>query len=390
MGVDMDKKIECNDLLYYIAMFLFVTSNILDLSMLYITVDIQMIVKLMKYIACAMFCLKIVLTPKYGRKDIYCIAAGLLIVLLAFAGSRNKGIILMCIPFIASYKISSRSLIKLWMILQCSFMLLFVLGSRIGLFLDYVPASKDRIRHFLGYGWTTTAPILFLFVTFCYIYLKNGKLKLWDTLLLLAVNTYFYVMTNTRFSFLVAVASILVFGLFSGFIERGRLISKNKNISLGIPFLCAFFSCGIHALYNENSEFWRNMNDLLSQRLWLGHDAIEKYGYTLFGQPIEWIGYSFWSKEPKFYNYVDCSYLQLVLEYGIILLVLILILYGSLLVFAWERKQYCLYWIVIFILLFSITEPRLLNLSFNPFILLAMTEWSSDVHKKKVNAICGE
>ena len=125
----------------------------------------------------------------------------------------------------------------------------------------------------------------------------------------------------------------------------------------------------LHAKYDSTNAVYARVNSLLSGRLRLGYQAIADYGVTLFGHPIEWIGFALGTAPDKAYNYVDCSYLQVMLEYGVVFLILIVLLYSLAIRKAIAKKRYDLCWILLFILIFSITEPRLADLAFNPFVL---------------------
>ena len=52
-------------------------------------------------------------------------------------------------------------------------------------------------------------------------------------------------------------------------------------------------------------------------------------------------------------------------------LIIVLLIYSVVLYKAVRQKDYYLISIVTVILIFSVTEPRLMNLAFNPFPLLA-------------------
>lgn len=109
-------------------------------------------------------------------------------------------------------------------------------------------------------------------------------------------------------------------------------------------------------LYDESIHSWFWLNSILSDRLRLGANAIEQYGFSLFGKPIEWIGFSIKKttmEEAIGYNYVDSSYLQLGLNYGLIFLGVVLLIYSIIMNRAIKRKDYYLVSIITIILLFQ-------------------------------------
>ena len=117
---------------------------------------------------------------------------------------------------------------------------------------------------------------------------------------------------------------------------------------------------------------WTKLNDALSGRLQLGQNAFQKYGVPLFGQKITWVGYGMGAVAGE-YNYVDCSYMQTMIQYGLIALIIIIAMYTFMMYMAVRLKDYYLQTVLVFILLLSVTEPRLLDFNFNVFPILAVT-----------------
>ena len=142
----------------------------------------------------------------------------------------------------------------------------------------------------------------------------------------------------------------------------------------GAVFSC---SCGDRLpVYNPDNALLAKLNGFLTGRLKWGRAGIDEYGLKLFGNKIEWVGYDAdWERGMK-YNYVDSSYLQIALEYGIIVLAVILLLYALLIFTSIKNQKYYLCWLALIILVFCVTEPRLVKLAYNPFLLLAVTESS--------------
>lgn len=111
---------------------------------------------------------------------------------------------------------------------------------------------------------------------------------------------------------------------------------------------------------------------MLSGRLELGCFGWRDYGFSLLGTKIEWIGFSH-NATAGAYNYVDCSYMQILLENGLIPLVIIIAVYTYIMYMAVKEKDFYLQTAVLLITAFSITEPRLLNLAYNPLPFFGIT-----------------
>ena len=92
-----------------------------------------------------------------------------------------------------------------------------------------------------------------------------------------------------------------------------------------------------------------------------------KYGITLFGQKISWITQSQWLSELR-YDYVDSSFLNVLFNYGVVILVLIV--FGFYLL-SYQRIAKSSYYtaMLLILTLHCIYDPQLLEISHNPSIL---------------------
>ena len=157
--------------------------------------------------------------------------------------------------------------------------------------------------------------------------------------------------------------------------KRWKYISKFDSIFKFLPEIICCITLLSFRLYDSSVANWSRINSLLSSRLELGAAAIKNYGYSLFGKEIEWIGFNYKTNISiaDGYNYVDSSFLLLALNYGVIFLIITLIIYSFIIYRATKRKDYYLISVLITILVFSITEPRLMNFAFNPFPIILFT-----------------
>ena len=150
------------------------------------------------------------------------------------------------------------------------------------------------------------------------------------------------------------------------------VIQKLKGVFIASPVVTAIFAILLHAFYNPQNTIYFQLNKLLSGRLALGQNAMSEYGISLFGKDIEWIGFNMEETLRGTYNYVDCSYVKILLDHGILFLGIVLLAYAYMLKKSIQKKQYYYTWILMIIMIFCITEPRLFDITFNPFIVLTL------------------
>ena len=81
-----------------------------------------------------------------------------------------------------------------------------------------------------------------------------------------------------------------------------------------MPILAAA-SFVLTILYTESISVLAVINQLLSNRLRIGRSGIVTYGIRPFGQTIDMIGAGGGLTWPQEYNFVDCSYIHILLRY---------------------------------------------------------------------------
>lgn len=377
-----------DEIIYAIAFAMFMISTLYETTewgLFSETVQDQLLVitKLMRYGCYGLCMLKLLLDAAYERKRfiVFGIAAGLLV--LSYLGCTNITLVLYFTMFVAAEGIRSEWIIKIALACQLLMLLVTVGMSQFGIIENRVWEPTIRPRYFLGFSWVTTSAILFLFVMFEYIYLRKGILNIIEYLVGIVISYWLYKMSDARMTFLVSVLVLTFFLIFGKLIAKGRLTRALKYLFTVVPFVLAVFAIGMQYIYTPSNSVLVKINDFLTGRLKWGRAGIDDYGLHLFGTPIKWVGYdSDWKNGMK-YNYVDSSYLQIALEYGIVVLAVILILYAILIYSSIQNKNYHLCWILMIILVFCITEPRLVKLAYNPFLLLTVTESLKYIGKKQ-------
>jgi hypothetical protein len=343
----------------------------------------KLIFKYMRYICYLLAVIKIVKDGLYKKQIAEILIMGMFVV-LAVMGSGNKTLIFYFLILLAAKDVEKSRIIKITLFVQTAVMVLIISMSQIGILPDNIADADTRARHSLGFEWANTAPFFYFFMMMSYIYLRKEKLRVIEIIIMEAINYVFYILTDTRMSFaLSSLMLVYVFLMKFYWQNRSDKIQKNKFLILAPAVMC-IAAIGIHVFYNPDNNRWQSLNTLLSGRLKLGRDGIEKYGVSLFGTPIEWIGFG--SNAPKgTYNYVDSSYVQIMLEYGIIFLAIIVVLYMYIMYMAVKEKDFYLQTMILFVVIFSITEPRLLHLAYNPFPFLAISYWGGQCEKGNVN-----
>ncbi len=164
-----------------------------------------------------------------------------------------------------------------------------------------------------------------------------------------------------------------------------KLISKIFVFCCRYSYLLFAAVCIILAvLFTCSSPFFLRLNDELHWRLSLGHRAIAEYGIHWINADIPIYGMS--SSVDGFYNFLDCSYVAILIRNGILALVLYLTFVSSI---QYRHKKY-VYGVVILAVcaLSCVEEHHLSELPYNFFLLLTFADLNAD--RKAEESVIGQ
>ena len=173
-----------------------------------------------------------------------------------------------------------------------------------------------------------------------------------------------------------ASACILLLSLFAIWVSylnnKEKMISKKVGtlLALSIPFLFIITLLAT-LLYDETNPLWLIIDLAFSGRLSLGLDGIKEYGITWFGNNFFLVGAGY-SGAALEYNYIDSTYIQFLLRWGIIIMAIILLVFHEIGRNAYKRNDKTLLFSLLLAGLSSVTTQFLLDLNYS-ILLLAIT-----------------
>ncbi len=329
------------------------------------------IFKYVRYL-CYLLAAVMIVQDSFKEKQIWGVAILGVLTAGTVVCSGNSTFILYLIMILAAKDLNVQTIVKVTCFLQGLMLFVIISFSKIGIIPDYIFDSTTRQRHGLGFLWTTTSAIMFFYFIVLYIYLRKERAHILEYVVLEGINYLLYQQTDARMSFyLSTLLLVYVFIMRLYWQNRKDRIRKNRWLILAPAFMCMVALC-IQIFYIPTDPNWQKINSVLSGRLELGYNGWQKYGFSLLGTKIEWIGFSH-NATAGTYNYVDCSYMQILLENGVIPLIIIVAVYTYIMYMAVKEKDFYLQTAVLVIVAFSITEPRLMNLAYNPLPFFGVT-----------------
>ena len=296
------------------------------------------------------------------------------------------------ILLIGAKNVPFRKILQVYLIV--SFMVVFLAfsASLLGVIenLQYTGDGGRGIRNSFGIVYTTDFAAHIFYMILVYFYLKSGKTKKWDYIGAGVIAALVYMFCQTRLD--VICMCILICGYWYIEYRKKRVCFSIKSKyshrkvweKYGIYSMpvAAVFMTLLTVLYGK-VPILNQIDIFLTRRLTLGQRGLEQYGIRLFGQYVLMVGNGNTTKQPLNYFFVDCSYLYVLLRYGIIFLLILLGVYVAC------CRKYCkdIYFIltIALISLNCMIAHHIIEPAYNPFafaLLAAMDKRENLLEKR--------
>ena len=376
-------KMELSDLIYYIAYFLFLTKMVITTTM--INDHLSRIVTLpITLISLGLLFIKILLLNKYSKKNFMIMGILVLCAGFTYINSTYNDLIYLVLFIIGANNVSFKIIVKIFLSVRVSILLIAMMAAKFGLIQNVIFVRDGRVRQSFGSIYPTDFAAGVFFIALAYLYIKREKLKIRDVILFVALGIGIYYFCDARLDSL-CIFGIAIYALFKIVYNRDkRKINKYINITLSSSIIiCAAFSIIISIIYNNSNKIMLFLNKLLSNRLELSKRGIDKYGFSLFGQKVDMVGNGGSSVKPSDYFFIDSSYLFVSLRYGMIALIIFCVLFTIYVKRTIDLGEITIAVIIIAIGINSIVAHRLLDIAYNPFLLVFFAKIS-------INTVDGE
>lgn len=361
-------RVNISRLIFYISFIFIVFAKFIQQTVYIEKLDfLNITTRIIIVFACVFLIFKYIIDKHSTESIIYSTLILIVAGLISYTTSGWYVIMVLAILLVNMKNINIRKLIIIW-IIEISILMLFIaISYKLGV-IGETMISWDRDtgidRYTLGYNYTTFSSNYFFHLTIFYLYIKGNLIKYLELGVLALLNIYLYNFTNTKSAVIYSVLAIILVVLI-----------KKFNFSKGVSYINKFsmfvggFVAGLLTyLYKYDSAIISEINVILSGRLYYGYKGIEEYGITLFGQKITWINEVILDSELQ-YNYIDSSYLNIMFNYGIIVLLFVMLGYY---VLGKRNISNDIYYsiLILIITLHSMFDPQLIEIMYNPSILL--------------------
>ena len=356
-------KIRVNEFLFSVAYYPWILFWMFTSTYLKDTLHPYGLLNIWEYLGVLCIILKFGLQKTINAKSLLLVP---ITILVAFFVSKDNGnasfVFYSFLLIVAASDLEFDRIVKWTMILQILSMSITVLLSLVNiipneLFVSFAGGFL-RNRYGLGYIFPTFAPNFFFSIVIEYIYFRFSKIKWIEYLFIAGLNIFFYQMTGTRVTFILVFAMLLLEYFF-----RNRL----KLIVNSVPYSyvsMAALTYLLTELYNPGNSLFSKLNLILSQRLRFAQQGLQTWGISLFGTSIQW------NSEAASYNYVDFSYINILISYGLIVFIIVIAGYTITGTLCKRENNIALAMVLWIWAIRASVDPQLFLLWFNPFLLL--------------------
>ena len=360
-------RIKKTELLFFVALGFYLLVQLLSSTLMSALLDFTMLRLVCFFTVVILLTLKLIIDSSHKRIWLYILIL-VLFLTVGLNATNIRDLIILGYLTTEARNIDIKKIVKEYIYITLILLIATIFLYYIGIF-DTIDTTTVRstgeIRLSLGFRWTTYSANYFFSLILCILFLGPRKKYKGLLCLLLTVVAYLlYIATDTRIAFYESLGVIIIYYLsviFNIQFDRSKVL---RAILPLIFIICAAFSLWISFIYDSGNPVMASLNQLTSYRLSLAHRALQRYSIGLWGNRIEWITGNRYD-----YFYVDSSYVQLIIQYGILVFIYVITLFTLLTRHYIYRRNTVAVVVLVMIAVHSITDPQLFNLAYNPFLL---------------------
>ena len=311
-----------------------------------------------------------VLLQKEKRKQI-CFVMLVFIVILIVIKQSTMNLLFDTFVFIYfSRSISLRSVFRTSLCILSGVTIAVVMCSFFGVVDDYINIDYQtgRVRHFLGFRYSLYPQQYAFSITALIVCLYNKNRVYTKYIFALLLNCVLFYYTNSRLSFYLSILLIIC-----SVVLRHLKSAPLPVFKISYP-VAALISVLATLFYSSSNMLFSRLNSpsLLGGRLSLGKQALEKYGISIFGNDVYLQGNSL-STTGEYtrisdYNYVDSLFIQMLIRYGLIFLIMFIVVMTLCIRKCIEIGWISLALVLSIIAIHCIIDDYSLQLFFNPLL----------------------
>jgi hypothetical protein len=249
-----------------------------------------------------------------------------------FLVSDNSNFLFLAACTIGYLEMDYRKIIRTYLISVGTALFIVVIAALVGWVENIAVEKNGHTRYSVGTIYPTDFASLVLFLL---LYLWVALKKIPDCMLLVLPIISFVIAWKVTYSMTSMICSVLFLGVILYHIFDRSILSRHKHLRNVNDWTIALLICVLAGamilltiLFKSGHKSIQELNELLSHRLYYANRGLRAYGVHPFGSSFEMVGAGI-SKSSEYvteqpYNFIDCSYLLILIRYGYLLLLMVL------------------------------------------------------------------
>lgn len=282
------------------------------------------------------------------------------------------------ILIVAVREVPFRNVLKVYVAIGSALVLGIGVLSQIGVVEDWVlqawnSSGKQVETHALGFLYPNEYAAHVFFLSAVWIVLRGKKTNYLEVIILMVLAGIVFRYTNAKtglFSTVLLLIGVVVWKMLTHFtrVEQSK-VTTVCSVILGIlPLAICVGMILLTFGFHEESEVMMKIDKLFSRRLLLGKNGIENYGIHPFGQYIQMVGMTR-DTDYAAYNYIDCSYVSILLRFGLAAFVAFAVAAEEIIRKAYKRKDVIFLGVLVLVFMQCAMEDHFQEIAYNPFLL---------------------
>lgn len=246
---------------------------------------------------------------------------------------------------------------------------LTIYASQQGIIANMFMKADSGYRFSLGFNYVSFASQRLFFALCTYLMFRGKRVSYLELLALLLATIYMYRQTSTTSPFYLSIL-ILTYALFSIKIFKKEFIIGNflSKVLAQYGFIVALEVILYFCFYSSDNLF-HLVDQFTHNRLRLSVDGFRNFGVSWLGQPISFTTLDMFGNFTSNYNYIDSSFVQLLVIDGLIVSSFMLFALTKVMKYFISIQKDIVLACLGIMIIHGMFDPQMLVLRYSPLIL---------------------
>ena len=250
-----------------------------------------------------------------------------------------------------------------------------IAGSQLGLIEDLIYNQHGRIRESFGFIYPTDFAAQIFFAIVAWVLIRQMKTSFLELGIMVLLAAFLKKFCDARCS--VICIFLVVCVVF--FLKMQKKIHVNSSIRswggrwirrgcIVAPYVFGGTMILLCRFYDPDNPWMSTLNSITSQRLKYGKKTFDLYDVQMYGQYVEMWGNGGSTQRPADYTFIDCSYINILMRFGLLVFAVVLVLITFLMLRNYHNLL--IMGMVVLVCLHSVMEHHLFEIHYNILLIL--------------------